>query len=54
MLSDDFIKGAWFAFDEVLSWINTQDKQFIDKSDLYKHVMQLRPSALLRQSRTEP
>jgi hypothetical protein len=45
-MNDDFIKGAWFAFDEVLGWINTQNEQFINKKDLYKYVMELRPRSL--------
>jgi hypothetical protein len=45
-LSDDFIRGAWFAFDEVLGWINTQDTQLIDKRTLYKAVFALRPASL--------
>jgi hypothetical protein len=39
-------RGAWFAFDEVLSWINSQDVQMINKKDLYKAVMDMRPSAM--------
>ena len=46
LVSDDFIRGAWFAFNEVLGWINTQDAQTIDKKKLYAHVMQLRPQSL--------
>ena len=45
-MSDDFIRGAWFAFDEVLGWINSQNEQIIDKKKLYKQVMELRPQAL--------
>jgi hypothetical protein len=39
-------RGAWFAFDHVLGWINTQSSQMIDKKDLYRAVMQMRPSAI--------
>jgi hypothetical protein len=39
-------RGAWFAFDAVLSWINTQPRQFIDKKELYRAVMQMRPGEL--------
>lgn len=39
-------RGAWFAFDEVLGWINSQPTQLIDKKDLYKAVMLMRPGAL--------
>lgn len=39
-------RGAWFAFDAVLSWINTQPTQVIGKKALYKAVMEMRPSAL--------
>ena len=45
-MTDDFIRGAWFAWDAVLGWINTQDTQLIDKTKLYAQVMQLRPIAL--------
>lgn len=49
-LSQDFIRGAWFAFDEVLGWINTRDTVLINKEDLYRQVMKLRPEALWRES----
>lgn len=42
----EFARGAWFAWDEVLGWINTQPEQMIDKKELYKQVMQLRPQVL--------
>ena len=42
----EFLRGAWFAWDEVLSWINTQTEQSVDKATLYKQVMALRPHAL--------
>ena len=39
-------RGAWFAFDEVLGWINTQTEQVIDKKDLYRAVMNMRPASM--------
>ena len=39
-----FERGAWFAFDAVLSWINTQSDTEISKKDLYKAVMDMRPA----------
>jgi hypothetical protein len=45
-VNDDFIRGAWFAFDEVLGWINTQNTQLINKKELYKYVLELRPRSL--------
>lgn len=41
-----FERGAWFAFDVVLSWINTQTDQMIDKKHLYKAVMLMRPAEI--------
>jgi hypothetical protein len=40
---DSFASGAWFAFNEVLGWINTWDEQTMDKAKLYKAVMDMRP-----------
>lgn len=45
-ITRDFERGAWFAFDAVLSWINTQTERTIDKHALYRAVMDLRPQAL--------
>lgn len=39
-------RGAWFAFDAVLAWINVQTEQQIDKKALYKAVMEMRPREL--------
>jgi hypothetical protein len=36
-------KAQWKAFDRVLNWLNTQDDIFIDKTDLYKEVMKMKP-----------
>ena len=47
-INRNFERGAWFAFDAVLSWINTQTRRTIDKHTLYKAVMQLRPASLAR------
>jgi len=38
-----FIDGQWDAFDTILNWINTFQEQEMDKSKLYKYVMELRP-----------
>lgn len=37
--------AAWSAFDDVLAWINTGTEQFIDKKDLYRAVMEMRPKS---------
>ena len=47
----EFIKGAWFAYNEVLGWINTQEDQMIDKSKLYQQIMQLRPQSLINKAK---
>lgn len=41
-----FESGAWFAFDHILGWINTQTEQSIDKAKLYEAVMSMRPDAI--------
>ena len=43
-----FDRGAWFAFDVILSWINTQTEQHINKADLYRAVMIMRPAEIAR------
>ena len=43
-----FTKGAWFAFGEVLSWINTQATMTINKKDMYRAVMEMRPRSIAR------
>lgn len=53
-MTAEFMRGAWFAFDEVLLWINSQQTQTIDKKELYKHVMQLRPQALWDKAHKDP
>lgn len=45
-LPEQFVRGAFFAFNEVLNWINTQTEQVIDKSKLYAGVMEMRPRSL--------
>lgn len=47
-MNRDMERGAWFAFDCVLSWVNVQDRQQIDKAELYKAVMQMRPEQIAR------
>jgi hypothetical protein len=49
-----FERGAWFAFDVVLSWINTQDERLVDKHALYRAVMEMRPAALEREFAPRP
>lgn len=49
-LSAEFVRGAWFAWDAVLGWINSQDRQVIDKAELYRHVMHLRPVQLQQEN----
>ena len=42
-----FERGAWFAFDHVLGWLNTLDVQVVDKKVLYHAVMDMRPAAVV-------
>jgi hypothetical protein len=55
-MTRDMERGAWFAFDCVLSWINTQDTRLIDKHALYRAVSGLRPCAIAQyqEGRTWP
>lgn len=43
---DGLSTGAWFALDHILGWINTFDHQSIDKKELYKMVIELRPEII--------
>jgi hypothetical protein len=36
-------RGAWSAFDRVLNHLNTLDEQRVDKGELYKAIMDMRP-----------
>jgi hypothetical protein len=38
--------AEWGAYNDVLGWINTQDKKMISKGDLYDAVMEMRPKGL--------
>ena len=42
-VSDQVTKAQWDAFNQVLSWINTQENKMISKGDLYDAVMDMRP-----------
>ncbi len=37
-------KGQWRSFDRVLAWINTQEALYISKKELYKVVVEMRPT----------
>ena len=37
------ILGEWTAFDKILYWVNTLAEQNIDKKEIYKAVMLMRP-----------
>lgn len=39
----NFNSGYWNALDDILMWINTLDELSISKTDLYAHVMEMRP-----------
>lgn len=43
-----FERGAWFAFDAVLGWINTLDAQVLDKGMFYRAVRDMRPDCIAR------
>lgn len=42
-LSVDFIRGQWYAYNEVLGLINTFEDNLIPKKDIYKTIMAMRP-----------
>ena len=39
----DFNRGQWEAFNRILALLNTFDTNLIDKKDIYKKVMDMRP-----------
>jgi len=47
-LDPAFETGAWFAFDEILGWINTLPVKWVDKGVVYDRVHDLRPVCLIR------
>jgi len=47
-LDSEFETGAWFAFDEILGWINTLPVKWVDKGVIYDYVHDLRPACLMR------
>ena len=40
---DPFIRGQWLSLNRILDLLNTFDDKVIDKTDLYKEIMKLRP-----------
>lgn len=42
-LSIDFVRGQWYAYNEVLGLLNTFEENLIPKKDIYKQVMAMRP-----------
>ncbi len=39
----DYIRGQWEGFNRVLNLLNTYETKLIDKSKLYKDIMEMRP-----------
>lgn len=38
-----FVRGQWFAYNEILGYLNTLETNLVDKKEIYKYVFELRP-----------
>jgi len=45
--SDDYVSGEWRSLDRVLALLQTYETNTLDRKQIYKDVMELRPKGLV-------